>query len=221
MRSVFGTWPIAVLAAALPCVAQPRRASGRRVLETTNLTLQFEPSRDSGLSFSIWRWPYPGADVDRLGSESRALFVWLGPWGTTPDKSEMSGECFVGADGTKAALGFFDDIRGTPLGVFAVAARGYKTAWSTSCAPSKRVSAIVQTAAGLKLGLTEPQLISLFGEATSRSAEQLVWRWPWPNMERDYNGDAFRVKEGRLTVGLEQGKVVYFEVSGADDVEPE
>jgi hypothetical protein len=149
------------------------------------------------------------------------LFVWLGPWGATPDKSEMSGECFVGADGTKVALGFFDDIRGTPLGVFAVAATGHKTTWSASCAPSKMVNAIVQTAAGLKLGLTELQLISLFGEPTSRSAGQLAWRWPWPNLERDYSGDAFRVKEGRLTVHLEQGKVVYFEVSGADGVEPE
>lgn len=212
------TWLIAVLATALPCIAQPGRSGVRRVLRTTNLTLQFQPRRNSGLSFSVWRWPYPGLDVDRLGSQNQALFVWLGPWGRTPDKSEMSGFCFVGTDGTKVALGFFDDIRGTPLGIFAVAAEGYKASWSASCAPSKLVSAIVQTAAGLKLGLTERALTSLFGEPTTRSGNSLVWRWPWGCAERDYNGEPYRVRQGRMTVVLAEGKVVYFEVSGADEV---
>lgn len=216
-----GTWLIAVFAAVLPCIAQPGRGSGRRALETTNLTLQFQPRRDSGLSYNVWRWPFPGDDTDRLGSLSKSIFTWLGPWGRTEDTSQMSGQRYIGTDGTQVALGFFDDIRGTPLGVFAAATRDHRTPWSGWCAPSKMVSAAIQTAAGLKLGLPEQELISLFGDPTSRSGGSLVWRWPWPCVERDYNGAPYRVKQGRMTVVLAKGKVVYFEVSGADDVQPE
>lgn len=215
-------WLIAVLAAALPCVAQPTRAGFRRVLETTNLTLQFQPNRGSGLSFSVWRWPFPGMGIGRLGSYRKSIFTWVGPWGKTPETSEMSGDCYAGADGVRVALGFFDDIRGTPLGVFAVAGKGYEPAWGAGgCAPSRMVGAFIQTAAGLKLGLAQRKLVALFGEPTSRSGDRLTWRWPWPCVERDYNGEPFRVKGGRMTVVLAEGRVVYFEVSGADNVGPE
>jgi hypothetical protein len=209
---------VSVCIASMVCSLAAGQGNRRKRLETSNLTLKIQPEREDSTNFTLWRWPYPGSDVDSLvPRENRKRwfgFEWKGAWSMV-----VAGSCLVGRDGTRVAIGQFDEVRGIPVAVFAVAAKRYRTNWS-DCQPSPVVSAGVATAAGLKLGLTEDEVIKRFGKPTSKSGSTLVWRWPWPYMELDYNGETYHVKTGRLSVGLEGGRVVFFEVSGADDVSP-
>jgi hypothetical protein len=213
-------WSLAVLVCitTMFCGLAAGQSNWRKSLETSNLTLMMQPESEDSTNFTIWRWPYPGSDVDSLvPRENRKRwfgFEWKGAWSMA-----VEGSCLVGRDGTRVAIGQFDEVRGIPVAVFAVAAKGYKTNWS-DCRPSPVVSAGVSTAAGLKMGLTEEEVIKLFGKPMSKSGSTLVWRWPWPCTELDYNGDTYQVKTGRLSVGIEGGRVVFFEVSGTDDGSP-
>lgn len=204
--------------ASLFCSLAAGQGNRRNRLETSNLTLKIQPEKEDSTNFTIWRWPVAGSDVESLVPPDERKrwfgFEWKGPWSMVLD-----GFCVVGRDGTQVTIGEFDEVRGVPVAVFAVAAKGYKTNWS-DCRPSPVVSAGVSTAAGLKMGLTEDEVIELFGKPMSKSGSTLVWRWPWPCTELDYNGEIYHVETGRLSVGLEGGKVAFFEVSGTDDGSP-
>jgi hypothetical protein len=209
---------VSVCIASMFCSMAAGQGNTKKLLETSNLTLMIEPKSETGTNFTIWRWPVDESDIENLVPPDERNrwtgFDWKGPWSL-----DLDAYCVVGRDGTQVAIAEFDGVRGTPVAAFAVASRGYKTGWS-DCRPSPSVSAGVTTAAGLKMGLTEDEVIKLFGKPTSKSGSTLVWHWPWPYTELDYNGETYHVKTGRLSVGLEGGRVVFFEVSGADDVSP-
>jgi hypothetical protein len=212
---------VVVCIASVVCSLAAGQGNRKKWLETSNLTLMIQPESEDSTNFTIWRWPIGGSDVESLVPPDERThwsgFEWKGPWSMVLD-----GFCVVRRDGTQVTIGEFDEVRGVPVGVFAVAAKGYKTNWS-DCRPSPVVSAGVSTTASLKLGMTDGKLVKLFGEPKSRSGDSLVWRWPWRcGHELDYEGEEYRVKSGRLSVHLDRDKkVVYFEVSGADEVEPE
>jgi hypothetical protein len=209
---------VSVCIASMVCGLAAGQGNRREHLDTSNLTLMMQPKKEDSTNFTIWRWPVGDGDVESLVPPDQRNrwfgFEWKGPW-----SSVLDGFCVVGQDGTQVTIGEFDEVRGVPVGVFAVAARGYKTNWP-DCRPSPVVTAGVSTTAGLKLGITEDEVIKLFGNPTSKSGSTLVWRWPWRcAYELDYEGEEYRVKSGRLSVHLDRDKkVVYFEVSGADEV---
>jgi hypothetical protein len=212
---------VPVCIASMVCSVAAGQGNRRERLETSNLTLKIQPEKEDSTNFTIWRWPVAGSDIESLvppDARNRWFgFEWKGPWSMVLD-----GFCVVGQDGTQVTIGVFDEVRGVPVGASAVASKGYKTNWS-DCRPSPSVSAAVSTTASLKLGTTDGKLVRLFGEPESRSGDSLVWRWPWRcGHELDYEGEEYRVKSGRLSVHLDRDKkVVYFEVSGADEVQPE